>query len=117
LAVDQALVLEGKGMVSADELTRLARAFDLARTEPALARPPRTDFTRTVEPFRALKKGMPLTEVVPWVGDADADIGRGIHVLEYKLADGARVLLGFADFKSLLYVKHEKAGKTEDLVK
>jgi hypothetical protein len=114
---DKALILEAKGLVTEEDLTAMAGKFDLAAVEKALGQPPRTDFNRSLEAFKALKKGIPLSEVSAWVGDGDADVGRGIHVLAYKLSDGSRVLLGFADVKNLLYVKHEKDGQTVDLVK
>jgi hypothetical protein len=104
-------------MVSEEELTAIAGKFDLARVAKALEQPPRTDFARKVETFRPLKKGMPVAEAFDWAGHADADVGSGIHVLEYKLPDGSRVLLGTADMKTLMYVKHEKDGKAEDLDK
>ena len=114
---DKALILEAKGLVTEEYLTAMAGKFDLAAVEKALGQPPRTDFNRSLEAFKALKKGIPLSEVSAWVGDGDADVGRSIHVLAYKLSDGSRVLLGFADIKNLLYVKHEKDGQTVDLVK
>jgi hypothetical protein len=118
LAADKALLCEGRGAGPWEEAAGLAQRFDLARVEAALAQPPRTDFRRSLASFRALKKAVPYSDVVAWVGFADKDVGSGIHVLVYNLADGSRVLLGFADFQSLMYVKHEhKKGDVEDLVK
>jgi hypothetical protein len=118
LGEDKALILEARGAGPWEELTGLAERFDLARAETALEGPPRTEFGRNLDAFRALKKGMPYADVAGWVGEADEDVGQGVHILVYKLPDGSRVLLGFADLKSLMYVKHEgKDGKTEELVK
>jgi hypothetical protein len=118
LAADKAVVFEGRGAGPWEEVTGLAQRFDLARAEAALAQPPRTDFRRTLDSFRALTKAVPYSDVVAWVGFADKDVGSGVHVLVYHLADGSRVLVGFADFQSLMYVKHEhKRGEVEDLVK
>jgi hypothetical protein len=118
LAADKVLLFEGRGPGPWEEALGLGQRFDLARTEAALAQPPRTDFRRNLANFRVLKKGVPYSDVVAWVGFADKDVGSGIHVLVYSLPDGSRVLLGFADFKSLMYVKHErKEGAVEDLVK
>ena len=100
------------------DLPEFAKRFPLEACAKALAKPPRTDFRRRLDAFRDLKKDMSLAQVREWVGDADKDIGSGIHILEYRLDDGARVLIGFPDFKRLIYVKHEdKAGKVTDLVK
>jgi hypothetical protein len=98
-------------------LAALARRFDLKKIEKALDAAPRTDFRRRLESFRELKKGMSYAEVTTWVGHADADIGSGIHIMEYRLGDGSRVLLGFPDFNRLIYVKHARGGETQDLVK
>jgi hypothetical protein len=121
LAEDRILLLEAKGpgpWEKKENLTDLAGRFDLPRLANALAAPPRTDFERKLEAFRVLRKGVPYSDVVAWVGVADKDVGSGVHVLVYRLADGSRVMLGFADFQSLLYVRHEgKDGKMEDLVK
>ena len=118
LGEDKALIFVAKGIGPWEALTDLAGRFDLAAAEAALAAAPRTDFQRSLEAFRALKKGVSYAEVVAWVGDADKDVGSGVHVMEYKLPDGSRVLLGFAKFESLMYVKHEgKDGKVTDLVK
>ncbi len=100
------------------DLPGFARKFNLAACAKALDHPPRTDFARKVELFRELKKGMALAQVSEQVGAADKDIGSGIYVLEYRLDDGARVLIGFPGFERLIYVIHEdKAGKAVYLVK
>ncbi len=118
LGAEKALILEAKGAGPWEELTGLAERFDPARIEAALDSPPHTGSRRTIEAFKVLKKGVSYAEVVAWVGHADKDIGSGVHVMTYALPDGSRVLLGFADFKSLLYVTHEtKDGKKEELVK
>jgi multidrug efflux system membrane fusion protein len=65
-----------------------------------------------------VEKGMSLAEVRERVGDNEKDVGSGIHILEYRLDDGSRVLIGFPDLNRLIYVKHEdKAGKVVDLAK
>jgi hypothetical protein len=116
LDADKVLILERKGMGLA--LTDVAAKFDLAKLAAVLAQPPRTDFTRTAETFRALKKGMAMEDVWAWAGQPDQDIGSGIHIYVYKLPDGGRVLIGTPDTKAVLYVKLEtKDGKVEDLVK
>ncbi|HYT88251.1 MAG TPA: hypothetical protein VEL76_05995 [Gemmataceae bacterium] len=117
LAADRALILEAKGPGPWPPLATLATRFDLQKIGKALANPPRTDFRRTLDAFRSLKKGISYREAASWVGFADQDIGSGIHVMVYRLDDGSRVLLGFPDFNRLVYVKHEpKEGKTVDLV-
>jgi hypothetical protein len=117
LGEDKALIVEGSGAAHKAFPTELAGAFDTEKCTAALARPPRTEFGRTLDAFKALRKGMSLAEVREWVGDADGDVGSGIHIMAYKLPDQSRVLIGFPSFDKLTYVKHEKDGKTEDLVK
>jgi hypothetical protein len=116
LGDDKILMLEAKGRGPWEQLTGLAERFNAAAIEKALGTPPRTDFKRQLEPFQALRKGMPYSDVVPWVGLADKDVGSGIHVLVYDLPDGSKVLLGFPDFQRMLYAKYQdKNGKTSDL--
>lgn len=100
------------------DLVGFAKRFPLGACDNALDQPPRTTFARSVEGFRALRKGMSQSDVQAWVGDAEKDIGSGIHILTYRLDDGSRVLIGFPDFSKLIYIKHQdKAGKVVDLVK
>src|SRR5207249_2390844 len=107
LGADRAAIFEARGPGPwAGGLNELARQFDPDRFEKALDAPPRTDFRRRLDGFRGLRKGLSYAAVADWVGPADRDIGSGIHIMEYALGDGARVLLGFADFNRLLYAKH-----------
>jgi len=100
------------------DLAGFAKHFRLDECAKALDSPPRADSRRKVEAFRELRKGMSLDEVLAWVGNAEEDVGSGIHVLAYRLDDGSRVLIGFPDFNKLIYVQHEdNAGKSVDLVK
>ena len=117
LGEDKALIVEGIGASHKAFPTELAGLFDLEKVTAALEQPPRTEFGRTLENFKQLKAGLSLGEVQEWIGEPDRDIGSGIHVLEYKLSDKTRVLIGFPSFDKLIYVKHEKDGKSEDLVK
>jgi hypothetical protein len=118
LGEEAALILEAKGQGPWESLTGLVEKFDADRMAEAVKAPPRTDFGRSPEAFAAIKKGGDYADVLAWVGEPDADVGSGIHVLAYKLADGSRVLVGTPDFKTIQYVKHErKDGKTEDLAK
>jgi hypothetical protein len=119
LGKDRALVIESKTpKVFASDFESFAKRFDLKKCAAALDKPPRTDFARTPESFKALRAGMSLSQVRAWVGDAERDIGSGIHILEYALDDGSKVLIGFPDFNRLIYVKHRTTDdKVVDLVK
>jgi hypothetical protein len=119
LGEDRAALFEAKGQGPwAGGLAEVAKRFDFEALAKALDVPPRTDFRRRLDAFRALRKGMSYADAAAWVGFADRDIGSGIHILEYALEDGSRVLLGFPDFNRLIYVKHEpKGGAAVDLVK
>lgn len=97
---------------------QFAERFPLKDCAKALDNPPRIEFSRKLESFRTFKKDMSYAAVMEVVGGADKDIGSGIHIMEYRLEDGSRVLLGFPDFQKLSYVKHvAKDGKTHDLIK
>ncbi len=67
--------------------------------------------------FDFLKKGMSYKEIVERVGEADRDVGSGLYVYEYALADGSRIYLSFASITSLLSanIKYPD-GRSESLV-
>jgi len=118
LGPDRILLLEAKGVGPWEDVVKLASRFDLKKMAAVLDAPPRTDFSRNTAAFKVLRKGISYAEIVSWVGSADRDIGKGIHIMVYDLEGGQRVLLGFADFNRLLYARLEtKNGKVEDLAK
>ncbi|MFA6602044.1 MAG: hypothetical protein WCT02_04275 [Candidatus Paceibacterota bacterium] len=66
--------------------------------------------------YSQLKAGDSFAKVKRLFGSPEGDIGSGIHIFVYTLADKSRVLIGFADLKHLLYVKHVSfEGKSTDL--
>lgn len=105
LGTERALILEGRGLGPLDDPRSLVSGFDLARCAAALLGPPRTDSTRSLQPFYALRRGDSYADVAAWVGEADQDIGSGIHILVYHLREGSQVQLGFPDFAHLLYAR------------
>jgi hypothetical protein len=118
LAADKVVILEARGLGPWEDLAGLAKRLNQTAIAKALAAPPRTDFKRTRQAFLRLRKGIPYSEVVPWVGAADRDVGSGIHVLVYNLADGSRLYLGFPHFQSMVYARLlDKNGKMRDLIK
>ncbi len=117
LGEDRVIQLRGGGSLNRDAVIALAARFNLDRVAKATESPPRTDARRSLESFRSVTKDMTFAELASWVGDADADVGSGIHIMAYKLPEGGRVLVGTPDFVKLLYVKHETSdGKTTDLL-
>lgn len=119
LGADRILVVQSKTPEQHESnFIGLATKLPLEKCGQALDRPPRQDSSRNVDSFRQLTKGISFADVRAWVGEADEDIGSGIHIMRYALSDGSDVLLGFPDFNRLIYVKHRDAqGKTTDLVK
>jgi hypothetical protein len=118
LGDDRALILEARGQGPWEPLSQLVKRFDLEKLAKALDAAPRTDFRRRLESFRDLKKGMSYAEAAAWVGEADEDIGSGIHIMVYRLDDGGRVLLGFPGFDRMVYARYQpKGGKDEDLAR
>src|SRR5438067_6794354 len=74
-------------------------------TEQALAqRTPPT--ARTIEVFHRIKRQMSMKQVIDICGVPDEDIGSGIHIYVYKLADGSLLRIGTPDKKRLIYVAH-----------
>jgi hypothetical protein len=117
LSEDKAILFETEGSPGEDFVTDVAGKLDLGAIETALGKPPRTDFTLKAETFKQLKKGMTSQQVERWVGLAGSSSGDPkAYVLDYKLADGSRALLGFEEGK-LMSIKHEKDGKSEELLK
>jgi hypothetical protein len=58
--------------------------------------------THQVENFRFIRAGMGYAEIAARVGPGK-DIGSGLHIFAYDLADGRQVLLGFADLNEIIY--------------
>jgi len=54
--------------------------------------------------FDFLELGMPYDEVVSRMGEADRDVGSGIHLMVYELADGTEIVLSFPSLTSLAAV-------------
>jgi hypothetical protein len=117
LGEDKALIIEGVGVAHKAYPTELAGAFDPDKCAAALAQPPRTDFGRKIEDFKGFKKDMLISDVTAWLGEPDTASSADVYIMEYKLPDKSRVLIGCPSFDKLKYVKHEKDGKTEDLLK
>lgn len=51
--------------------------------------------------FTFLKLGMTYQDVVEQVGEADRDIGSGVHLMVYDLQDGTQMILSFPSLDSL----------------
>jgi hypothetical protein len=63
---------------------------------------------RTIEPFRRIQPGMSFPDICQIVGEPDRDVGSGIHIFEYALDDGSRVLIGFIVWSEVEYVALQK---------
>ena len=72
---------------------------------------------RKLTDFNFLEKGISYDEIVKRVGKEDKDIGSGLYLLEYSLADGSKIILQFFTLESLnsAYIIYDD-GKTESLV-
>ena len=49
----------------------------------------------TLSDFQFLKLGMSFEQVVAEVGEPDRDIGSGVYLFQYDLADGRKITLQF----------------------
>jgi len=79
--------------------------IECASTEQALAQQiPST--ARAIEAFRRIQPQMSMEQIIEICGVPDEDIGSGIHIYVYKLADGSLVRIGTPDKKRLIYVAH-----------
>jgi hypothetical protein len=72
---------------------------------------------RQLTDFNFLEYGISYEEIVNRVGKEDKDIGSGLYLLEYSLADGSNITLQFFTLESLnsAYLIYDD-GKTESLV-
>ncbi len=72
---------------------------------------------KEVEIFKNLRAGMSYSEAEEIVGKPDDEIGSGMYIYRYSMADGTNVVLGFVDLDHLLYAKHQlKNGADVDLI-
>lgn len=67
----------------------------------------------TVEKFRRIDRRTTMKEVIALCGEPDRDVGSGIHIYVYDLADGSYVRIGTPDDKQILYVVHVTADGEE----
>lgn len=72
----------------------------------------------TVERFLRIKRRMSMKDVIKLCGRPDRDIGSGIHIYVYQLADNSEVRVGTPDDHKLMYVVHVLPdGKKHDLLR
>ncbi|WP_310418099.1 DUF4952 domain-containing protein [Chamaesiphon sp. OTE_8_metabat_110] len=69
--------------------------------------------TRSIAPFRLITDRLSMKQVVEVFGLPDRDIGSGIYIYIYDLADRSQVIIGSPDGKRLLYVIHSQANKQQ----
>ena len=77
-------------------------------------RPPVSNSKLTLENFSRLEKGADMQSVLKEFGSPARDIGSGIHIYEYELADGSKVWVGGVE--KLFYVDHIQGKKHVRLV-
>lgn len=68
------------------------------RAEEALDNPPRTDFRRTIELFKPLKKGMTQFDAEAYIGEPDQTfiVGDGMTIAVYQLLDESTIVLRYS---------------------
>jgi hypothetical protein len=122
LGEDKAVILETEPYSVPLSLVEYAKTLDYDRIEKALAHPPRTDFTPTLQTFRALKKGDPAGGFYDWAGPAKCyeQVGKkeGERVRwRYSLKDGSKVVVTTAGGKIEAVTYASPEGRTLDLAK
>jgi hypothetical protein len=98
LGDDKAVLLEVEPHSLGMALVDYAKALDLDRIEKALAYPPRTDFSLTVDTFAVFKKGDRVSTLQDWAGTAKSHEPIGKKEDDrirwvYALKDGTHVLV------------------------
>ncbi len=102
-------------LLSACSFTNKPIPTDLSTLTPISTDSPISN--RQLTDFNFLENGISYDEIVKRVGKEDKDIGSGLYLLEYSLADGSNIILQFFTLESLnsAYILYED-GKTESLV-
>lgn len=67
-----------------------------------------------IDRFRSLKKGMPMSQVLLMFGPPEKDIGSGIHINVYTLADGSVIWVG--GVTELFYVDHLRSDGVQERI-
>jgi hypothetical protein len=62
--------------------------------------------TKNVDCFRSLKKGMPVEAVVQKCGRPDEEVGSGIYIFVWNLADGSTVSIGTPSLEKICEVRY-----------
>jgi hypothetical protein len=72
----------------------------------------------TIKVFRNITRRASMKKITKLCGKPDGDIGSGIHIYIYKLADGSEIRIGTPDNKQIMYVIQVTAnGKERYLLK
>ena len=118
---DKAVIIELDAKSQAMPLVEYAKSLEYDRIEKALADPPRTDFSMTVQTFKALKKADSALGLYGWAGYAKSEpIGKKEDERfrsAYALPDGSKVEIVVARWKIESVVHESKDGKSVDLLK
>jgi hypothetical protein len=61
---------------------------------------------RSIGPFAQIRVGMSMKQVIAICGLPDADIGSGIYIYVYNLADGSQVLISAANKNNIIAINH-----------
>jgi hypothetical protein len=54
-----------------------------------------------------LPKDATVDDIIKKAGQPHGDIGSGIHILTFPLADGGWALVGTPDMKSVMYIRYQ----------
>jgi hypothetical protein len=122
LGDDKAVILETAPHSEPMPLVEYAKSLDYDRIEKALAKPPRADFTVTLETFKAFKKGDPILGLYDWAGPAKSHEPVGKKEDErvlwtYVLKDNSKILLTTVGAKIERVVHESTDGSRVELAK
>jgi len=122
LGDDKAVLLEVDPHSVGMALVEYAKSLDFDKIEKALAQPPRTDFSLTVETFSAIKKGESVFKMQDWVGLAKSheQVGKKREDRirwNYPLKDGTSIVVTSVAW-GVEAITHETSdGKRVELLK
>ena len=105
-----------KRVIAAAAFLLLAACGPKVPATPAPPPPPMTP-TKDLAHFKMLNKQSTWSDVKATVGDPDGDVGSGLHIYVYKLADGSSMRVSTPDNVQIFYIDWKHAdGTTERLV-
>ncbi len=108
------LMFHGSGQGwEANEQEAFVKRFNSGKIAQAVSDLPRQNFRITKSSFDAIPAKPNYEDIVDWLGTPDEDVGSGIHIMVFPIAEGGRALVGTPDLKKVLYLRFQTQEETD----